>query len=98
MKETFKMDALYLKNNVYGALTEALASMAVALPEDKVEYLGRYLLKYVERKKAKEEAELVLQDIVLRQDIEEKEKANAEVCFFQRFRNINKPLGLRLMW
>jgi hypothetical protein len=28
------MDALYLKNNVYTALTEALASMAVALPDD----------------------------------------------------------------
>ena len=90
------MDALYLKNNVYGALTEALASMAVALPEDKVEYLGRYLLKYVERKKAKEEAELILQDITMRQDIEEKEKANAEVHFFNIFDTSINPLKLRL--
>lgn len=64
------MDALYLKNNVYTALTEALASMAVALPDDKVEYLGKYLLKYVDRKKIKEEVDLSLQDILLREEEE----------------------------
>jgi hypothetical protein len=46
------MDAQYLKKNVHGALTEALTSMAVALPDDKVDYIGRYLLQYVERKKS----------------------------------------------
>ena len=54
------MDADYLKKNVNEALTEALASMAVGMPDDKVEYMGRYLLQYVERKtkqaKAKTEA------------------------------------------
>jgi hypothetical protein len=45
------MDAQYLKNNVNDALTEALTSMAVALPEDGIEYIGRYLLQYVERRK-----------------------------------------------
>lgn len=83
------MDALYLKNNVYGALTEALASMAVALPEDKVEYLGKYLLKYVERKQAKANAELVFQDISLRKDTEEKVKERAEVRLLKCSRHIN---------
>lgn len=44
------MDAQYLKNNVNDALAEALTSMAVALPEDGVEYVGNYLLQYVERR------------------------------------------------
>lgn len=73
------MDALYLKNNVYVALTEALASMAVALPEDQVEYLGRYLLKYVDRKKVKDDSELALQDILSREENEEKGIAAAQV-------------------
>ena len=50
------MDAAYLKKNVMEALTEALTSMAVQIPEDNVEYLGKYLLKYVERKKKAEES------------------------------------------
>lgn len=44
------MDAQYLKKNVNDALSEALTSMAVALPEDGVEYVGNYLLQYVERR------------------------------------------------
>ena len=44
------MDAQYLKTNVNDALAEALTSMAVALPEDGVEYVGNYLLQYVERR------------------------------------------------
>jgi hypothetical protein len=43
------MDAQYLKKNVHEALIEALASMAIALPEDGIEYLGKYLVQYVER-------------------------------------------------
>ena len=74
------MDALYLKNNVYTALTEALASMAVALPDDKVEYLGKYLLKYVDRKKIKEEIDLSLQDILLREEAENLNNSMAQVC------------------
>lgn len=46
------MDAAYLKSNVNEALIEALTSMAVGLPEDKVEYIGRYLIEYVKRKSA----------------------------------------------
>ena len=44
------MDAQYLKLNVNDAVVEALTSMAVSQPEDGVEYLGRYLLQYVERR------------------------------------------------
>jgi hypothetical protein len=45
------MDADYLKKNVMGALTEALTSMAIKVPEDEVDFLGKYLLRYAERKK-----------------------------------------------
>lgn len=45
------MDAEYLKLNVFDALTEALAAMSAAVPDDKVEFLSKYLLAHVERKK-----------------------------------------------
>mmetsp|Transcript_1104 Transcript_1104/g.1242 ORF Transcript_1104/g.1242 Transcript_1104/m.1242 type:complete len:373 (+) Transcript_1104:116-1234(+) len=61
------MDAIYLKNNVYAALTEALTSMAVALPDDKVEYMGRYLLRYVERKKKREIEEEETKELMQRE-------------------------------
>lgn len=51
------MDAEYLKGTVNEALTEALASMAAEMPEDKIEYLGRYLKSYVLRKRAFSKAE-----------------------------------------
>ena len=44
------MDAIYLKENIQSAITEALTSMVVSTPEDPIEYLGNYLLNYVERK------------------------------------------------
>ena len=55
------MDAAYLKKNVMEALTEALTSMAVKIPEDNIEYIGKYLLKYVDRKKAEGLAKADLQ-------------------------------------
>jgi len=48
------MDASYLNNNVNAALSEAVTSMAVLSPDDPVEFLGQYLLKFVERKIAAE--------------------------------------------
>lgn len=45
-------DAAYLKGTVNDALTEALSAMSVGAPEDRVEYIGRYLLQYVQRKSA----------------------------------------------
>ena len=44
------MDANYLKQNVNEALAEALTSMAISLPDDRIEYLGRYLLQYASRR------------------------------------------------
>jgi hypothetical protein len=44
------MDAQYLQQNVNEALIEALASMAITMPEDGVEFIGKYLLQYVSRK------------------------------------------------
>lgn len=43
------MDALYLKENINNAISEALTSMVVSVPDDPIEYLGTYLLNYVER-------------------------------------------------
>ena len=37
------MDADYLKKNVNEAVSEALAALAVGMPDDKVEYMGQYL-------------------------------------------------------
>ena len=44
------MDAQYVKNNVNTALVEALTSMAVTQPDDPIEFLGKYLMHWVERK------------------------------------------------
>jgi len=44
------MDANYLKVNVYDALTEAISAMVVDVPDDKIEYIGKYLLTFVDRK------------------------------------------------
>jgi len=46
------MDANYLKLTVNEAVSEALAAMAVGVPDDKVEYIARYLKAYCARKRA----------------------------------------------
>jgi hypothetical protein len=51
-KRNDKMDSEYLKKNILPALTEALTAMASEVPEDRVEFVGKYLLKYVERQSA----------------------------------------------
>mmetsp|Transcript_31870 Transcript_31870/g.53765 ORF Transcript_31870/g.53765 Transcript_31870/m.53765 type:complete len:539 (+) Transcript_31870:117-1733(+) len=57
------MDADYLKKNVKDALAEALTAMAVKIPEDEIEYVGKYLLKYVERKKIEKEGKTALEEV-----------------------------------
>lgn len=47
------MDAAYLNKNMGGALAEALTAMSVRCPDDKVEYIGKFLLEYVARRKNK---------------------------------------------
>lgn len=54
------MDAKYLRDNVNEALIEALASMAVSMPDDSIEYVGKYLIQYVERKALKEKVRLCI--------------------------------------
>ena len=41
-----EMDANYLKSNIFDALTEALTSMTIEVPNDKIEYIGQYLLSF----------------------------------------------------
>lgn len=43
------MDAAYLRNNINAPLAEALSSMVQTQPADGIEYIGKYLLQYVER-------------------------------------------------
>lgn len=50
------MDAAYLKENVGEVLADGLAAVILANPPDKVEYLGMWLLNYVEKKTAEAEA------------------------------------------
>lgn len=76
------MDAVYLKNNVYAALTEALTSMAVALPDDKVEYMGKYLLKYVERKKKREIEEEEAKELMQREITEYNQQEAKKVAIY----------------
>lgn len=42
-----ELDMAYLSNVVAAPLTEAMAQLAVLQPEDPVEFLGNYLLKFV---------------------------------------------------
>lgn len=75
------MDTQYLKRNVNEAVIEALTSMVVSCPDDNVEYLGRYLIQYVNRKGAIAGAEISARqaEVEAEKDIEaEKLKANAE--------------------
>ena len=43
------MDALYLKENINDAICEGLTAMVVRSPDDPIEFLGNYMLNYVDR-------------------------------------------------
>lgn len=65
-----------MNKNVNGALKEALTSLAVLGPDDPVEFLGQYLLKFVDRKKmaksssgALEETEIKLTEYLAKEEI-----------------------------
>lgn len=45
------MDVQYLKDNVGPVLTEALVQLAIDQPEDAVDFVGTFLLRYVENQK-----------------------------------------------
>ncbi len=59
------MDALYLKENINNAISEALTSMVVQSPDDPIEYLGSYLLNYVDRHIEKKEVRSFMQYFVV---------------------------------
>lgn len=72
------MDAKYVQANVNEALTEAMSAMIIAQPENPVDYIAKYLLVYVDRKKARtaEQAEITkVEDALTAQDLEEQQKA-----------------------
>lgn len=91
------MDAAYLKSNVMTALQEAITSMAIKMPDDEVEYIGKYLKAYVERqalaKSAKEQYETSEAKLkVYQSELEVKkmlddEKADAVKHFDNRYTN-----------
>jgi hypothetical protein len=77
------MDSEYLKKNVLPALTEALGAMATQVPDDQVEFLGKYLLSYVNRKddsqtRAKEMADIEVKVTAQKKIDEENERILAE--------------------
>eukprot|EP00696_Hemimastix_kukwesjijk_P008637 gnl/Hemi2/20921_TR6932_c0_g1_i1.p3 gnl/Hemi2/20921_TR6932_c0_g1~~gnl/Hemi2/20921_TR6932_c0_g1_i1.p3 ORF type:complete len:108 (-),score=7.60 gnl/Hemi2/20921_TR6932_c0_g1_i1:42-365(-) len=43
-----QMDTVYLKEQVGAPLSFAMAAMAIKKPSDPVDFIGRWLLKYVE--------------------------------------------------
>ena len=71
------MDAKYLVTNVNTALSEALSAMVAVQPDDSIEFIGKYLLQYVERQEFVE-AEKVRDIEVEGFAIEELEKLKAE--------------------
>jgi len=97
------MDAKYLNDNVNFALIEALSSMAVSLPDDGVEYIGKYLLQYVARKNMKEMIVKQNQDADARalhqkntdshRELKQNEKASEEEDYKQRLKSFTDSLA-----
>ena len=44
------MDAQWLNDNVGGVLAEALSELSMHKPEDPVDFVGKWLINYVDRK------------------------------------------------
>ncbi|TMW65870.1 hypothetical protein Poli38472_003635 [Pythium oligandrum] len=57
MTTSFEFDHAYLRETVGVPLTEAMAQLAIVQPEDPVEFLGQFLLKYVDNELHKQELE-----------------------------------------
>jgi hypothetical protein len=55
------MDTDYLKSSVGDALTQGLSAVAVKQPEDPVEFLGNFLIAYVDTKQKELELEAIRQ-------------------------------------
>ena len=59
------MDVEYLKQDVAAALEEGLATVVKYQPDDQVEFLGQYLLKYVNNKRAEAQVRPTLVDLIV---------------------------------
>ena len=70
------MDAEYLKETVGAPLSDALATLVTVQPADAVDYIGKYLLAYVEREEGRA-AQQALYDEYARVEKEEGEKEAA---------------------
>jgi hypothetical protein len=55
------LDAIYLKENVGEALAQGLTAVLVAQPEDSVEYLGKWLIKFVESQEKQTKVTFILE-------------------------------------
>ncbi|GLE04402.1 hypothetical protein PINS_up013344 [Pythium insidiosum] len=55
MSTNVEFDQAYLRDTVSAPLTEAMAQLAIVQPQDPVEFLGQYLLKYVDNELRKQE-------------------------------------------
>ena len=53
------MDVEYLKQDVAAALEEGLATVVKYQPDDQVEFLGQYLLKYVSNQRSEAQVRCV---------------------------------------
>lgn len=94
------MDNSYLKKNVLPALTEALTAMAVQAPDDRVEFVGKYLISYVERKLAQEKKkheagtmETQLSEFVVAEQINQDEKDLEQAPIKQKTSRYESFLG-----
>ena len=54
------MDAEYLKETVGIALAQGIAETSISKPDDPIEFLGLWLIKYVENKKREAKVTLML--------------------------------------
>lgn len=71
------MDAEFLNLTVNDALLEALTATAIANPKDKIDYLGNYLMQYVNRNKKKRDDDknaFTAKEIADKANLVEKEK------------------------
>ena len=91
-------DADYLKATVGPALVQAMTSMVVTQPPDAVDYLGNYLLAYVEREegKAKQAARFKELDVAVAElNQKEAEAAAAEAARLEALKPGAEELALK---
>ena len=74
------MDSLYLQKNVGGPLAKGLGSVMIEKPEDPVDFLGKYLLAYVDNEQRKQfdaikASRSAQQDQLVEQQIRDEESA-----------------------